>query len=162
MPKRKTTIKNIDNNESNKDVDSNKHHNIKEDYIQDELNSFTKISSNKRRKPVRQNRNHLLNFDSDISSQEDESFDNKQDNLYNKDNNSYVINDKSENIHNEYEKLQASYLHIENEMLMQYILFFIVGLYLFYYGIKYNHRTFLYIGIVLVLYTSTNTFMFFY
>ena len=98
-----------------------------------------------------------------ISQEEDESFDINQCDTCSKDDEaSNLVHSKLENINNQYEKLQGSYIHIESEILMQYILFFIIGSYLLYCGVKYSDRTFLYIGIVLILYAATNMFMFFY
>ena len=73
--------------------------------------------------------------------------------------NNIKLQAKTSEIEKLHKTLQTSYMNIETEMLMAYVLFFTVAPYLLYSGIKYDNRALLSIGIVLLLYAITNIFM---
>ena len=60
----------------------------------------------------------------------------------------------------QYEKLKTSYINIETEMFMVYVLFFTIAPYLLFAGIRYDNKALVSIAIVLLLYAITNLFMF--
>lgn len=70
-----------------------------------------------------------------------------------------ILQEKTHEMEKLHKILQTSYMDIETEMLMVYILFFTIAPYLLYSGIKYDNRALLSIGVVLLLCAITNIFM---
>jgi len=73
--------------------------------------------------------------------------------------NNIKLQAKTQEIEKLHQSLQTSYMNIETEILMGYVLFFTIAPYILYSGIKYDNRALLSIGIVLLLYAITNIFM---
>jgi hypothetical protein len=75
-------------------------------------------------------------------------------------NNEIDIQSKLQTFEAQYEKLKTSYINIETEMFMVYVLFFTIAPYLLFAGIRYDNKALVSIAIVLLLYAITNLFMF--
>jgi len=73
--------------------------------------------------------------------------------------NTIKFNAKIHQLENQHKTLETSYMHMETEMLMVYVLFLTLAPYLLYSGIKYDNHALVLIGIVLLLYTVTNLSM---
>ena len=130
------------------------------------------VESKQRRKPTKKSRSHYprnehllsLSMATSVgrtkkSVETPSAAQNNCDGCVIKASNNIKLQAKTHEIEKLHKSLLTSYMNIETEMLMAYVLFFTVAPYLLYSGIKYDNRALLSIGIVLLLYAITNIFM---
>jgi hypothetical protein len=130
--------------------------------------SESDVESKHRRKPSKKSRlnvNHLEHLaplviaDAASDNKASVAVQSKCDECVVKASNNIKLQAKTQEIEKLHQSLQTSYMNIETEILMGYVLFFTIAPYILYSGIKYDNRALLSIGIVLLLYAITNIFM---